>query len=412
MKTSYLKKFAAISAAGILCSGIAGPSYAAGIKSTVIPPTKIYIDTSVEQVKVEKKILDYDTAIKKALAYSITSKSAELQRETLQDKMDDLDYRYDTLFEIKDPNMLEGTLANLEIYNKSLSTNRDLMLRQKTVDSEQLKITVAGLFNNIEQQLKLIEFANNKIAQGKENIILFEKQYDLGMISEHTLKQAVLENKALENDLRVQGIKLSEFYAELEKTTGISDISENYDLKPLEMEYKEVTVSDIDIKRYKADIQNFDIGILSKQNAVENKTTAFDNYPQTYNFAYLSWLAGNQPQAPDFDYKSTRDEKNVAELDLSQTVINAGLNVEKNYAALQQLQQSIAVMRLELEKLTLNIANVENRYKLGMESKNTYQNTLLSKQELETKLSGMIVQQKQLRLLFESPYFAGMTMGA
>lgn len=32
--------------------------------------------------------------------------------------------------EIKDPDVLEGTIANLEIYNKSLSTNRDLMLSQ------------------------------------------------------------------------------------------------------------------------------------------------------------------------------------------------------------------------------------------------------------------------------------------
>lgn len=54
------------------------------------------------------------------------------------------------------------------------------------------------------------------------------------------------------------------------------------------------------------------------------------------------------------DYKSTRDDKNVAELDLSQTIKNAKLNVDKNYANLQQLQQNIEIMKIELEKPELS----------------------------------------------------------
>lgn len=45
-----------------------------------------------------------------------------------------------------------------------------------------------------------------------------------------------------------------------------------------------------------------------------------------------------------------------------------------------------------------------------MVAKNMYDNTMISKLELENKLSGLMVQQKQLKLLFESPYFAGMGM--
>lgn len=48
---------------------------------------------------------------------------------------------------------------------------------------------------------------------------------------------------------------------------------------------------------------------------------------------------------------------------------------------------------------------------MGMVSKNAYKNANLSKDELKNKLDGLIVQQViQLRLLFESPYFAGMSM--
>lgn len=410
-KTIYGKRFAAFTMAGVMSASFVVPSYAAGARNFTMPPVRVFIEeTKVEEI--QKPILDYETAIKKALSYSITTKSAELQRETLQDKIDELYNRYDTLFLIENPDMLEGTLANMEVYNKSLTTNRDLMLRQKTVDSESLKITIAGLFNNIEQQLRTIYFMKSKLAQGEENLIISNKQYDLGMIASQTLEQAVLANKSLKNDLKLEEIKLREYYAELEKTTGIDDIADNYDLKPICMQYEEVEVSPADLKRYKADIMNFDIGILTKQKEVESKATAFENYPETYNFQYLSWLAGNQPSAPDFDYKSTRDEKNVAELNLSQTVINAKLNLEKNYAALQQLQQNIGIMRLELEKLSIQLNNTENRYKLGLVSKNVFQNTKISKEELETKLGALLVQQKQLKLLFESPYFAGMSMGA
>ncbi|MGB5824683.1 MAG: TolC family protein [Proteocatella sp.] len=410
-KTINTKRFTAALLTGVLAASMVMPSYAAGSVNFIMPIETIYIKEPVVEV-VPKLVLDYETAVKKALLYSITTKSAELQRETLQDKIDDLDYTYDTLFLIKDPDMLEGTLANLEIYNKSLTTNRDVMLRQKTVDSENLKITIAGLFNNIEQQLKTIYFMKTKLAQGGENLIVSNKQYDLGMIAKQTLEQAVLVNEALKNDLKLEEIKLGEYYAELEKITGLEFIGETYDLKPLCMDYKEVEVSPDDLKRYKADILNFDFSILAKQKEVENKTTTFDNYPEIYNFQHLSWLAGNQPSPPDFDYKSTRDEKNVAELNLSQTIINARLNLDKNYLTLQQLQQNIAIMRLELEKLEIQLNNTENRYKLGLVSKNVYQNTRISKQELETKLCALLVQQKQLRLLFESPYFAGMSMGA
>lgn len=52
---------------------------------------------------VQKELLNYENAIKKAINYSITNKSAELKRETLQDKIDKLDYKYDALFGNKGP---------------------------------------------------------------------------------------------------------------------------------------------------------------------------------------------------------------------------------------------------------------------------------------------------------------------
>ena len=306
--------------------------------------------------------------------------------------------------------MRTGTLANMEIYNTTLTTTRELLKRQKTVDSESLKITIAGLFNNIEQQLDTIELTKKKIAQGDANIRLKQKQYDLGMLSKNDLDLAIAGNKALKNDLMLLEIKLDELFAELEKNTGISKIEEKYEIVPLGMVYETLEMEAEDIQRYKANIENFDISILAKKNEVENKTTTFQNYPEIYNFQYLSYLAGNQPNPPSMDYKSTRDDKNVAELDLSQTIKNAKLNVDKNYANLQQLQQNIEIMKIELEKLNYQLKTLQVQYDLGMVAKNMYDNTMISKLELENKLSGLMVQQKQLKLLFESPYFAGMGM--
>lgn len=356
------------------------------------------------------KTLSYETAIKKAVEYSITQKSAELQREMLQDKIDDNSYQYDKLFQIKNPAMLEGAMANLDVYNTNLSTGRDLTLRQKTVDSENIKITVAGLFNNIEYQLNSIKLMNEKIAQGETNLILYNKQFDIGMLSKNDLEKAEIANKALKNEMALKETKLKQYYAELEKVTGITNVKQEYELEPLNMEYREVTMSDIDLEIYKRNIENFDITILAKQNAVDNKKAMYDNYSEIYNYQHLSWLAGRQPSAPSFDYKSTVNDKHVAELDLSQTKLNAKLNVEKNYAMLQQLQQNIGILRVELDKVNVQLQTLEKSYELGMATKNSYQNAMISKKELEDKLNGLIVQQKQLMLMFESPYFAGMAM--
>ncbi|MGB5823415.1 MAG: hypothetical protein WBH44_05040, partial [Proteocatella sp.] len=81
-----------------------------------------------------------------------------------------------------------------------------------------------------------------------------------------------------------------------------------------------------------------------------------------------------------------------------------------NYSVLQQLQQNIQIMRTEKDKLDIQLKSLEQKYNVGMVTKNTYKNVNLSKVELENKLNGLIVQQTQLRLLFESPYFAGMSM--
>lgn len=407
MKQKHVKRIVA----GSLVIGMVfttSPVFAIG---GVIPTTKIDMTPKVE-APIAKKSLDYDTAIKKAVEASIARKSAELQNETLQDKIDDNYYAYDTIFSIKDPNILSGTLANMDVYNKNLTTSRDLTTRQKTVDTENLKITIAGLFNNIEQKHKSIEFLNEKLLQGEENLSLYKKQFGLGMISQNEMEQQEIANKALKSELSLEEIKLREHYAELEKTTGIMNIAENYSIVPIDMEYKEVSMSKNDLEIYKRNIENFDIGILAKKNVVENKSIAFDNYTEIYNFQHLSYLAGNQPSAPNFDYKSTRDEKNVAELDLSQTIQNAKMNVEKNYATLQQLQQNVSSMKLELDKLDVQMKALDKKYELGLIAKNSYENTKLSRAELKNKLDALLVQQKQLRLLFESPYFAGMSVGA
>ena len=405
MKVVSLKRGCSIVLVSLICSMMVMPVNAMGS----MPGGKVFVETKKE-VEIPKKALDYETAIKKAVSYSITQKSAELQRETLQDKIDDNYYQYDNIFQIKNPAMLTGALANLEVYNNNLSTGRDFMLRQKTVDSENIKITVAGLFNNIEYQLDSIAFIKDKISQGENNIILYNKQFELGMLSKNDLERAEIANKALKNELTLKDIKLKQYYAELEKVTGIMNIKQEYELVPLDMEYQELTMSDIDLEIYKRNIENFDLTILAKENAVKNKQTMYDNYVEIYNYQHLSWLAGKQPSSPNFDYKSTRDEKNVAELDLSQTKLNAKLNVEKNYAVLQQLQQNIGIMRVELDKLNVQLSTLEKTYEYGMATKNSYQNALISKKELEDKLNGLIVQQKQLKLLFESPYFAGMAM--
>lgn len=409
MKNTYFKRISAMLISGLISATMVIPSYALGSSGFVMPEAKIKLETKVEE-EVQKMSLDYETAVKKALLNSYTQKSAELQRETYLDKLDDAYDSYDSIYQLSSPAIINGALATLEVYNSNLSTARDLMTRQKTVDSESLKIKLAGLFNNIEQQNKSIEFMKLKLAQGDENLILYNKQFDLGMMTANDLEQALLANKTLTNNLQLEEINLKTYYDELEKTTGITNLRRDYEIVPLTVEYTEVSMSDNDLEIYKRDIENFDIGILVKKNAVENKSVTFSNYAELYNYNYLLWLAGTNSDAPDFDYKSTRDDKNVAELNLSQTILTAKLNVEKNYSVLQQLQQNIDIMNVEKDKLDVKLKNLETLYSVGMATKNTYKNSVLSRAELQNKIDALIVKQTQLRLLFESPYFAGMSI--
>lgn len=382
------KGFASLVLAGVLTVGVGFPVFGA------------------EEVK-EKQVLTYEIALKKALDYSITNKKTEAQKETIQKQLDNIYAGYDDLFLLPPSSASDGLWANFDIARETLMNTKNTLELSMNMEMENIKLSITGLFNNIEQQEKNIALAKQKIDQGNKNLTLYKKQYELGMISKQKLEEYTLENRELTTKLALEENKLSLYYAELEKTTGIKNLTENYTLEDLELEYEPFTLEKAELDRYKNSVLEYNMGVNSKKNALSTAESNFENYVPLYNIQYQQWLAG-KGNKPTLSYDGLLNDKNVAELDLSLTEADVKLNVEKKYNSLQELQVNVDSIKSQLEKLNLQLTDLERKYNLGLVSRNALENTRLAKNELENTLSSLVVQQQQLKMMFQSPYFAGL----
>lgn len=380
------KKLMSLCLAGILTTGMVLPSFA--------------------EVK-EKQVLSYEVALKKALDFSISNKKTEAQKDSIQKQIDNLYAGYDNLFLLPPSSIADSMWANFDIARETLFNTKSTLELSMNMEIENIKLSLTGLFNNIAQQSKNIILAKEKIAQGNRNLMLYNKQYELGMISKQKLDEYTIENRDAATKLALEENKLNLYYAELEKLTGIKDLKAGYTLDEIEIIYKALIIEKTELERYKNSVLEYNINVNSKQNSLSSAEMNFDNYVPLYNLQYQQWLAGNGNK-PTMSYDGLLNDKNIAELDLSLTQADVKLNVEKKYNSLQEIQVNINSITGQLEKLNLQITDLQRKYDLGLVSKNVVENTKLGKIELETTLSSLIVQQQQLKMLFESPYFAGL----
>lgn len=381
------KKLMSLMIAGILAVGMVVPSFAEDIK--------------------QKQVLSYELALKKALDFSISNKKTEAQKDSIQKQIDNLYAGYDNLFLLPPSSIADSMWANFDIARETLFNTKSTLELSMNMEIENIKLSLTGLFNNIGQQEKNIILAKEKIAQGNRNLTLYNKQYELGMISKQKLDEYTIENRDASTKLALEENKLNLYYAELEKLTGIKNLKAGYTLDEIEIIYKALTIEKVELERYKNSVLEYNININSKKNSLSSAEMNFDNYVPLYNLQYQQWLAGNGNK-PTMSYDGLLNDKNIAELDLSLTEADVKLNVEKKYNSLQEIQVNIDSINSQLEKLNLQITDLQRKYDLGLVAKNVVENTKLGKIELETTLSSLIVQQQQLKMLFESPYFAGL----
>ena len=260
------------------------------------------------------------------------------------------------------------------------------------MEREGVGISISRLFTSIAQKEDDIAILNKKIEQDKKNISLYEKQLALGKISASKWDELTLESTKNQNRLKVDTLKLSGYYRELENLTLLSNIQRDYKLEDVSLQYKPIDLSLDTQKAKEQSAADLSALVSSKTAAKKIAESKYDNYP------YLG---------EDTTYVAVSDEKYLSQLEESQSIREAKANAQTKYNNLQELQENIEITKKDITKLENQLKDLKTKYSLGLISKNMLDNSQFALEEALNGLESLKTQHYQLRQMYENPYFAG-----
>ncbi|MDO5062030.1 MAG: TolC family protein [Peptostreptococcaceae bacterium] len=403
-----LKNIVAITAAGMILTS-SSLSYAMPIYNKPVAPKT----TKAEEQKTEKKLLTMDEAIKSAVNNNLNLKKFEVTRESLLKKIDENYSRDKSIFELKA--WQEQNLAGLSAdelakakeqmereFNKAMAGS-DVVMAQlvnqrgtidmsKVMEREGVNLSIRRLFTSIMQKEKDIAILNQKIAQDKKNMQLYEKQFELGRISRSKLNEQALETTKNENLLKIEQGKLQNYYNELENLTQISNLQSKYTLEKPSIDYRPIELSEASQKAQQERAADYNLQVVSKVADTKIKESVYENYPYV---------------ASESSYVELRDQKDIAQLDESQAKRDAKYNAQVKYNNLQELQQNILLAEKNITQLENKLKDLRSKYDLGLVAKNLVDNSMFGLDEAKNNLDSLKIQHYQLRIMYENAYFAG-----
>ncbi len=408
----YNQKITALWTAAMLAASLTYPALAVS-PQIAQPRASASAQSTQSTAETTKKLLTIQDAIKSAVNANLNLKKYELTRESLLKSIDANYTRDRSIFDMR--NYQESLLpapgtpgykaakTQMEAeFNKAMAASdvvmAQLVSQRGTVDMstvmerEGVGITINRLFTSIMQQEKNIDILNQKIAQDTKNMALYEKQFELGKISQSKLDEYALQNKNNTNLLKIEQGKLQNYYNELEKITQISNIQRDYTLEKPLIEYKVIELSEAGQKTQQQRAPDYSLQVITKSADAKVKETTFKNYP------YVS---------SESSYNQLSDERYIAQLDESQAKRDAMFNAQTKYNSLQELQQNIEIAEKNVQKLENQLKDLQSKYDKGMISKNLLDNNVFAVQEAKNSLEGLKIQHYQLRIMYENPYFAG-----
>ena len=402
------KKYTAIGMAFLMIASIPNGAFAATL--TGITTTK-YIEKQEE-----KKLLTLEEAIKKAVGNNLALKKYEITRESLLKQIDS-SYRNDkSIFDAKefqesqlpgkdDPTyekakqemdyQFQKAMANSDVVKASLISQRGSIDMNTVMERESVGININRLFTSIQQKQKDIEILTQKIEQDKKNINIYEKQLNLGKISQSKFDELALETTKNANRMTIEKSKLSGYYRELENATLLSNIEKNYNLEVKVYDYAPFELTPETQKAKEQSAADLSALVSSKTAAVKISTSKYDNYP---------YVMGDE----NTTYTQVLDNKYLSELEESEAIRTSKANAQKKYNNIQELQQNIELTKKDITKLENQLNSLKNKYSLGLISKNTLDNSIFALKEAQNGLESLKTQHYQLRQMYENSYFAGL----
>ena len=363
-----------------------------------------------------KKLLSINEAIKSAVSNNLNLKKNELTRESLLKEIDNNYSRDMSIFTTREweekrlkelektaPDAYERAKQQMEAdFNKAMASSDVVMAKlvsqrgavdmARVMEREGVNISVNRLFTSIMQKEKDLEILQKKIDQDKKNMSLYEKQQALGKISATKLEENRIEITKNENLLKIEKGKLQAYYNELEKLTQISNIQSQYTLEKPEIEYRVIEFSEATQKAQQERAADYSAQVASTVADTKIKESLYENYPYV---------------ATESSYNQLQDEKYIAQLEESQAKRNAKFNAQEKYNSLQELQQNIILAEKNISKLENQLKDLQSKYKLGLISKNTMDNSGFALLEAKNSLESLKIQHYQLRITYENAYFAG-----
>lgn len=398
----------AIGLSVMMTLGIASGAVAAPRVVSAAPSTQ---STQTVETK-EKQQLTLEDAIKKAVQNNLNLKKNEIQRESLLKQIDQSYQSDQSIFAMKqyqdaqlnesDPNYEQTKREQDAQFQKAISGSDYLkatLINQRTtldvstiMERETVGMNINRLFTSIQQKEQDIRILERKIVQDAKNLSLYQKQQALGKISDGKLTELQLDATKNQNRLKVEKLKLSAYYRELENLTLLSNIERDYQLEQIETVYQPIELS-IETQRIKEQsAADFSTLVSSKVAARKIAESKYENYP------YLS---------ESTTYVEVSDNKYLSQLEESQAIREAKLSAQTKYNNLQELQENIEISSKDITKLELQLKDLALKYKLGTISKNTYDNAVFSLDEAKNSLEALKTQHYQARQMYENLYFAG-----
>ncbi|MDO4711826.1 MAG: TolC family protein [Peptostreptococcaceae bacterium] len=406
-----IKNIVAVTAAAALLVSSSPSAFAMPIYNKPVAPPKT---TKAEEQKTEKKLLTIDEAIKSAVNNNLNLKKFEVTRESLLKKIDQNYSQDKSIFELR--TWQENNLANLpdgpekekakqqleQEFNKAMAGS-DVVMAQlvnqrgtidisKVMEREGVHLSIRRLFTSIMQKEKDIEILGKKIAQDKKNMQLYEKQFELGKISQSKLKEQALETTKNENLLKIEQGKLQNYYNELENLTQISSLQSKYTLEKPSIDYRPIELSEASQKAQQERAADYNLQVISKVADTKIKESVYQNYPYV---------------ATESSYVELRDQKDIAQLDESQAKRDAKYNAQVKYNDLQELQQNILLTEKNITKIENQLKDLRSKYDLGLVAKNVVDNSVFALDEAKNGLDSLKIRHYQLRIMYENAYFAG-----
>ena len=401
-------KYIALGLSAVMTLGTFSSAFAAPM---VVQRASSYDAQKKEQVQ-EKKVLTMEEAIKKAVDNNLNLKKFEITRESLLKQIDS-SYRNDqSIFAVKayQDSQLDQSAPDYQVkknqvdaefqramsgsdYVKAMAISQRSNIDVNTVmEREGVGISISRLFTSIAQKEDDIAILNKKIEQDKKNISLYEKQLALGKISASKWDELTLESTKNQNRLKVDTLKLSGYYRELENLTLLSNIQRDYKLEDVSLQYKPIDLSLDTQKAKEQSAADLSALVSSKTAAKKIAESKYDNYP------YLG---------EDTTYVAVSDEKYLSQLEESQSIREAKANAQTKYNNLQELQENIEITKKDITKLENQLKDLKTKYSLGLISKNMLDNSQFALEEALNGLESLKTQHYQLRQMYENPYFAG-----